>query len=406
MKKNYFCIILLFLSTLYSFGQCHTLSGDNKVCINTTETYTTVSGESNYIWTFAGGTISSGGLLSDNTITIVWGSTAGNYNVNVTFDGAPSSSCGGTATATLIVSVNVKPNTPSVSPLSYCLNAASDIEDAITGSLTDLLWYTVSTGGTSTPIPPTIDTGVAGITSYWVSRDGGGPSCESNRAEIVVTINPSTGATSFTAGATTVCQNAADETYTATAANSTSIAYSVLPAAAGVINTTTGIMDWDAAFSGTATITATSTGLCGTTTANRAVTVTPNNTITLSSAVATANQTLCITTPITNITYSTARATGATFSGLPTGVTGSWSGNTVTISGSPSVAGTFNYTVTLTGGCGTITTTGTITVTPNNTAGVASTTPTLCISTLLINITHATTGATGIAAAVGLPAGV
>jgi hypothetical protein len=37
--------------------------------------------------------------------------------------------------------------------------------------------------------------------------------------------------------------------------------------------------------------------------------------------------------------------------------------------------------------------TGTITVTPNNTASAASTTPTLCISTVL-DITHATTGAT------------
>lgn len=44
-----------------------------------------------------------------------------------------------------------------------------------------------------------------------------------------VTVNSSTGATGFTAGATIVCQNAIDETYTATAANSTSIAYSVLP---------------------------------------------------------------------------------------------------------------------------------------------------------------------------------
>jgi hypothetical protein len=47
---------------------------------------------------------------------------------------------------------------------------------------------------------------------------------------------------------------------------------------------------------------------------------------------------------------------------LPTGVSGSWSGNTVTISGTPSVSGTFNYTVTLTGGCGGGTANGTITV--------------------------------------------
>ena len=47
-----------------------------------------------------------------------------------------------------------------------------------------------------------------------------------------------------------------------------------------------------------------------------------------------------------------------------------------------------------------------VTVTPTNTAGAPSSTPTLCINTVLTNITHATTGATGIGAAVGLPAGV
>ncbi|MBK7710005.1 MAG: hypothetical protein IPJ37_02805 [Bacteroidales bacterium] len=34
-------------------------------------------------------------------------------------------------------------------------------------------------------------------------------------------------------------------------------------------------------------------------------------------------------------TYTTTGATGATFSGLPTGVTGNWAANVVTISGSP-----------------------------------------------------------------------
>ena len=47
--------------------------------------------------------------------------------------------------------------------------------------------------------------------------------------------------------------------------------------------------------------------------------------------------------------------------------TGNWAANVVTISGTPTASGTFNYTVTSTGGCGTITATGSITVTPNNT---------------------------------------
>jgi hypothetical protein len=91
---------------------------------------------------------------------------------------------------------------------------------------------------------------------------------------------------------------------------------------------------------------------------------TVNNTSTLSSASGTDNQTVCKNTPITNITYNTKGATGASFSGLPTGVSGSWTNNIITISGTPSVSGTFNYVVTLTGGCGSVTSSGAITVNP------------------------------------------
>jgi hypothetical protein len=84
-------------------------------------------------------------------------------------------------------------------------------------------------------------------------------------------------------------------------------------------------------------------------------------TISLTSAAGTDAQTVCNNTAITNITYATTIATGATITGLPTGVTGNWAGNVVTISGTPTTGGVFNYTVTLTGGtCGGITANGTI----------------------------------------------
>src|SRR5207247_9681759 len=80
---------------------------------------------------------------------------------------------------------------------------------------------------------------------------------------------------------------------------------------------------------------------------------------------------------------------------------------TITISGTPTAPGTFNYSIPLTGGCGNVNATGTITVTPNNTAGVPSSSPTLCINTAIApNITITTTGATGIGGPNGLPAGV
>jgi subtilisin family serine protease len=84
--------------------------------------------------------------------------------------------------------------------------------------------------------------------------------------------------------------------------------------------------------------------------------------MTLSSAAGTEAQTNCINTPITPITYTTVGATGATFSGLPSGVTGSWATNTVTISGAPIVAGTFSYTVNLIVGCNAVSSTGFFTI--------------------------------------------
>jgi hypothetical protein len=126
-------------------------------------------------------------------------------------------------------------------------------------------------------------------------------------------------------------------------------------------------------------------------------------TVTQTTSAASTTPTLCISTVLTDITHATTGAAGiGTATGLPAGVTAAFASNTITISGT-TVSGTFNYSIPL-GGCGG-NATGTITVTPNNTASAASTTPTLCISTVLTDITHATTGATGIERP-GLPAGV
>ncbi len=104
-------------------------------------------------------------------------------------------------------------------------------------------------------------------------------------------------------------------------------------------------------------------------------TVYPNNTISLTSTANTDNQTLCINNPIIDITYSTTGATGATFSGLPSGVYGNWNNGIVTINGTPIVSGTYNYSVDLTGGCGNISATGTITVNPKPSATASSNSP-------------------------------
>jgi uncharacterized protein (TIGR02145 family) len=159
----------------------------------------------------------------------------------------------------------------------------------------------------------------------------------------------------------------------------------------------------DASESGNITLTlTTSGGSFGTTTATKSITVNANT-----AGAASSTPTLCINTALTNITHTTTGATGiGTATGLPAGVTAAWASNTITISGTPTATGTFNYSIPLTGGCGSVNATGTITVTAANTAGTASSTPTLEVNTALTAITHATSDATGIGAATGLPAGV
>jgi len=118
------------------------------------------------------------------------------------------------------------------------------------------------------------------------------------------------------------------------------------------------------------------------------VTVSPQNTISQGQ-----NRTVCQGSAMTTISLATTGATGATVTGLPSGLTGSWSGNFVTISGTPIESGTFNYNVATTGGCPPAATTGTITV------DSPSTSPTITpiIGTVCPNTNTALTASGGVA---------
>ena len=148
------------------------------------------------------------------------------------------------------------------------------------------------------------------------------------------------------------------------------------------------------------------------------ITVNASSTISLSSSVQSAAQTICITNPIDPITYAIdGGSTGASVTGLPPGVTGSFPlptdhEGTFTISGTPTAIGTYNYTITTQGPCNNPSLSGTITVGGVSTISLSS--PALsdaqavCINNNINTISYAIGGgATGASITAGqLPAGV
>ncbi|WP_082035976.1 DUF7507 domain-containing protein, partial [Pedobacter lusitanus] len=162
--------------------------------------------------------------------------------------------------------------------------------------------------------------------------------------------------------------------------------------------------------SGTFNYTVTVTGDCDTKQVHGQIDVYPNAEINLVSPAGSNQPVVCINTPVNQIVYKITNATGAFTSVLPAGLTGNYDRATkeFTITGSPSLAGVFPYTITTTGGCASATLSGLIKVNPNTTLQLisANANQTLCInSNSLQAITYQTTNATG-ATVTGLPSGL
>ena len=127
-------------------------------------------------------------------------------------------------------------------------------------------------------------------------------------------------------------------------------------------------------------------------------------TVANAASVASSMPTLCAGIPMPPITHATSGATGiGVASGLPAGVTATWSSNTITISGTPENLGTFSYSIPLTGGSATGNAEGIITVVG---AAVTKFSSGAEVNQPMSEIKRATIGVTGIGSPVGLPAGL
>ncbi|MBL0355402.1 MAG: gliding motility-associated C-terminal domain-containing protein [Chitinophagaceae bacterium] len=154
-------------------------------------------------------TTSSGGV-GTSTVPVPSTTTAGNtdYYVSQTIGVCES------PRALITVTIVAQPLAPAVtSAIPYCQNATAA---ALTATGSNLLWYPTLTGSTGSATAPTPTTASAGNTIYYVSQTVNG--CESPRAVITVTLNPTPAAPVVT---TTVnyCQNATAALLTATGTN-------------------------------------------------------------------------------------------------------------------------------------------------------------------------------------------
>ena len=144
-------------------------------------------------------------------------STAGSTTYYVG-EASGSNGCESNRTA-VTVTVNATPAAPTASnPSAYCQNDAATALSATSDGSSTLYWYTVPTGGTGSTTAITPSTASSGLVDYYVSQMSAS-NCESSRATISVTVNPSiTPSVASGASSTSACGGNAI-TFTATPTN-------------------------------------------------------------------------------------------------------------------------------------------------------------------------------------------
>ena len=275
---------------------------------------------------------------------------------------------------------------------------------------------TISTTGTNTSVTIPVPTGVNGTFRYNLEqvKNTGSTLCVTNytNTSAVVTVNQTTALTlSSGSNIQSVCENVAIGTtvYSISGGGNNATVTGLPPGVIGVYNAGTFTLSGAPTSIGTFNYTVTATGLCLPTSLTGTITVNPDAIINLTAG--SDNQTVCINTAIATIGYTiSGGGTGATVTPLPAGLSGTYNGGIFTITGAPTVTGTFNYSVTTTGTCLQKVATGSITVNPDAVLTLSSaagtTAQAVCINTALTAISYAVSGGGTGAASTGLPAGV
>ncbi|KLT65341.1 hypothetical protein AB669_09580, partial [Pedobacter sp. BMA] len=233
--------------------------------------------------------------------------------------------------------------------------------------------------------------------------------------DAIVTINiaPDVAAPVFTSGNNIRCQGAGANTYTASSAFATSMAFAVSPNTAGTVvtspmttasnvGTATATVTWASDFYGTATVTAIAHGSNGPKSSTYNVTVNQAPTLTASGN----TQNVCAGMAISSTFTWGGGATDVSYSALPAGLSATKSGKVLTVSGIPTASGT--YTVSTTGQtspCNAVSLAGAITINEAPTLVASGENQTVCAGTS-ISSTYTWGGSATDVSYTTLPAGL
>jgi hypothetical protein len=388
------------------------------------------------------GTCGSGTLLSTTTLT---GTTAvNNYSYTVLPANFPaagsaqtyyamyappatSGGCSNLCSNAVTVTNVTTPSGASLGAISYCASLGSGVM-AVSGGAgaTQYAWGVPaglsgsSTGSSIGLIGSTPGTYTVSVTPQDVA---GGITCSGSQLTNTVTVY-ATQTMSLTGGlaSPTLCQSTALGTNTVYTfgggATSAGITAGSLPTGmSGAVVGSTFVISGTPSVSGSFPYTITTSGAGGCSPVSLGGTITVNATQTMTLASGSASPTLCQSTTLgTNTVYSFgggATTAGISAGALPAGMSGTVIGSTFVIAGTPSVSGSFPYTVTSsgTGSCSPVSLGGTITVNGTQTMSLTggSASPSVCRSSALGTNTVFTFGGGATSASISagaLPAGM
>ena len=435
------------------FGQCATIT-TMTITVNPQPTleYTSGSetlcnggGSANIVFTYGGGANGAAvtnlpegmefNVNTSNHTIVISGTptvTSGTYDYTVTTTGAVSPCQNISVTRTITINDPATITlTSGTSPQTVCAGTA----------ITDMVFtYTGATGATATNLPAgltqsqnttahtlTISGTPTAEGTFTVTTTGATTPCQNVSTTATVNIsNPAT-LTPLTSRDAVLCievpwNDNIQYSFggTATGATVTDLPDGITASVSGNVVTISGSPSVNVE-AGEYTYTITTTGVeepCENVSLTGTISISTNATLVLSSASGTDNQSICLPGTFTNIVYTYGGgATGIDESqlraGLPAGLdfTVNTTAHTVTIYGTPTATGTFNYTVATTGiipPCKPEEKYGTITISESVELDVAgNTTQSFCLGTSLSDIVFTYGGgATGLSVDGTLPAGV